>query len=65
MDEPVDVYTRKGLMDALHKAGTKFDGHVTNGSLLEQMKIVDLYARSLCPGLFGETEEITAEDNQC
>ena len=50
MDEPVDVYTRKGLMDALHKAGTKFDGHVTNGSLLEQMKIVDLYARSLCGG---------------
>jgi Ca2+-binding EF-hand superfamily protein len=35
--------TREELKDALTVAGTKHDGHITNGSLEELVKVVDLY----------------------
>ncbi len=33
--------TRDELIDGLTVAGNKFDGHVTNGSIQEQMKVLD------------------------
>jgi hypothetical protein len=33
--------TREQFIDALIMAGNKYDGHVTEGSLQEQMKVID------------------------
>jgi len=33
--------TRDELIEALTVAGEKYDGHVTHGSVAEQMKVVD------------------------
>lgn len=33
--------TRDELMEALHQAAVKYDGHVTHGSMDEIMKLVD------------------------
>ena len=37
---------RETLKDKLTEAGNKFDGHVTHGSLEEQLKIIDELIRS-------------------
>jgi hypothetical protein len=36
---------REKLREALAQAGSKFDGHVTNGSLDEQMKVIESVAK--------------------
>ena len=35
------------LKEKLHDAGIKFDGHVTHGSLEEQMKVIKQYESSV------------------
>lgn len=50
------------MKEELHKAGTTFDGHVTNGSLDAQIKVVGEFLREVKSELkaaadFGEFED--------
>lgn len=42
------------LREALHKAGTTFDGHVTNGSMEAQVKVVGEYLEEFFASLKAE-----------
>lgn len=40
--------------EELHSAATKFDGHVTNGSLEAQVQVVQNYLEEIFKSLIGE-----------
>ena len=48
--------TTEELREKLTVAGNMHDGHVTNGSLAKQMKVIEELLRSVCPA-FYESEE--------
>ena len=48
--------TNEELRERLAEAGTKYDGHVTNGSLDEQMKVVLEQLRGVCPAFYRDEE---------
>jgi len=48
--------TNEELREKLAVAGTKYDGHVTNGSLDEQMKVVLEQLRIACPVFYRDEE---------
>jgi hypothetical protein len=45
------------MKEALAVAGTKHDGHVTNGSLEEMAKVVDLYVADVLGRYAFESSE--------
>jgi hypothetical protein len=50
---------REELREQLAKAGKQYDGHVTIGSLEEQMKVVLKALTEACPAFYREEDKDT------